>query len=216
MNMKKLELIWPGKDEPIKPEPRILIERSDLSNTAHDPGTQNMLIHGDNLMALKTLELQFAGKVKCVYIDPPYNTGAAFEHYDDNFEHSTWLNLMRPRLELLRKLLASDGSIWISIDDEEQAYLKVLCDEIFGRQNFVNNVIWQKKYSPQNDATWFSDSHDFILVYAKNKDIWRPNLLSRTSEMDKRYKNSEDEAELNLINKKLKFLLEQMLKMKYK
>ena len=144
---RKLELVWSGKDEPIKPEPRIFIERPEMSNVEHAPATQNMLIHGDNLMALKTLYYEgFSGKVKCVYIDPPYNTGAAFEHYDDNFEHSTWLNLMRPRLELLRKLLASDGSIWISIDDEEQAYLKVLCDEIFGRNNFVSTVIWEKKY----------------------------------------------------------------------
>ena len=190
--MKKLELIWPGKDKPAKPEPRILIERPDLSNTEHDPATQNMLIHGDNLIALKTLEHQFAGKVKCVYIDPPYNTGAAFEHYDDNFEHSTWLNLMMPRLELLRKLLADDGSIWISIDDEEQAYLKVLCDEIFGRNNFVSTVIWEKKYTIANDAKWLSDNHDFILVYAKNKEIWKLNRLERTEEMNKAYKNPDN------------------------
>ena len=191
---RKLELVWSGKDEPIKPEPRIFIERPEMSNVEHDPTTQNMLIHGDNLMALKTLYYEgFAGKVKCVYIDPPYNTGAAFEHYDDNFEHSTWLNLMRPRLELLRKLLASDGSIWISIDDEEQAYLKVLCDEIFGRNNFVSTVIWEKKYAPQNDAKWLSDNHDFILVYAKNKETWRPNLLPRTDEMNARYKNPDND-----------------------
>ena len=191
---RKLELVWSGKDEPIKPEPRIFIERPEMSNVEHDPATQNMLIHGDNLMALKTLYYEgFSGKVKCVYIDPPYNTGAAFEHYDDNFEHSTWLNLMRPRLELLRKLLASDGSIWISIDDEEQAYLKVLCDEIFGRNNFVSTVIWEKKYAPQNDAKWLSDNHDFILVYAKNKETWRPNLLPRTDEMNARYKNPDND-----------------------
>ena len=140
---KKLELIWPGKDDPIQPEPRILIERPDLSNTTKAPDTQNMLIHGDNLMALKALEHQYAGKVKCIYIDPPYNTGAAFEHYDDNFEHSTWLNLMRPRLELLRKLLTEDGSIWISIDDDEGHYLKVLCDEIFeNRYIFANSIFF--------------------------------------------------------------------------
>ena len=191
---RKLELVWPGKDDPIKPEPRILIERPELSNIKHDPATQNMLIHGDNLMALKTLYYEgFSEKVKCVYIDPPYNTGAAFEHYDDNFEHSTWLNLMRPRLELLRRLLSNDGSIWISIDDEEQAYLKVLCDEIFGRNNFVSTVIWEKKFSPQNDAKWLSDNHDFILVYVKNKEIWRPNLLPRTDEMNARYKNPDND-----------------------
>lgn len=122
-------------------------------------------------------------------IDPPYNTGSAFEHYDDNVEHSQWLSLIKPRLEILRNLLSDNGSIWISIDDDEGHYLKVLCDEVFGRSNFVNTVIWEKKYSPQNDAKWLSDSHDFVLVYAKNKIDWRPNLLPRTKEMDARYKN---------------------------
>lgn len=150
-----------------------------------------MLIHGDNLLALKALEAEYSGRVKCIYIDPPYNTGNAFEHYDDGVEHSIWLSLMRERLELLHKLLAKDGSIWISIDDEEQAYLKVLMDEIFGRRNFVNNVIWEKKFSPQNDAKWLSDSHDFIIVYAKDKEIWRPNLLERSDKMDGRYKNPD-------------------------
>src|SRR5690606_15695486 len=116
-----------------------------------------------------------------------------FEHYDDGIEHSLWLSLMRPRLELLRNLLAEDGSIWISIDDDECHYLKVLCDEVFGRRNFVSNVIWEKKYSPQNDAKWLSDSHDHILVYAKNKEIWRPNLLPRTEEMNARYKNPDND-----------------------
>lgn len=153
----------------------------------------NMLIHGDNLLALKALEQDYAGKVKCIYIDPPYNTGNAFEHYDDGVEHSQWLNLMKPRLVLLRNLLSNDGSIWISIDDDESHYLKVLCDEVFGRRNFVSNVIWEKKYSPQNDAKWLSDSHDHILVYAKNKEIWRPNLLPRTEDMDKRYKNPDND-----------------------
>lgn len=152
-----------------------------------------MLIHGDNLLALKALESRFAGKVKCIYIDPPYNTGSAFEHYDDNFEHSTWLNLMRPRLELLRTLLTDDGSIWISIDDDEGHYLKVLCDEVFGRNNFVNTVIWEKKFAPQNDAKWLSDNHDFILLYARNKGIWKSNLLPRTDEMNSRYKNPDND-----------------------
>ncbi len=152
-----------------------------------------MLIHGDNLLALKALEQDYAGKVKCIYIDPPYNTGNAFEHYDDGVEHSQWLNLMKPRLVLLRNLLSTDGSIWISIDDDESHYLKVLCDEVFGRRNFVSNVIWEKKFSPQNDAKWLSDSHDHILVYAKNKEIWRPNLLPRTDEMDSRYKNPDND-----------------------
>ncbi|WP_239257376.1 site-specific DNA-methyltransferase, partial [Listeria ilorinensis] len=128
-----------------------------------------------------------------IYIDPPYNTGYAFEHYNDNLEHSTWLSLIKPRIEILRNLLSIDGSIWISIDDDEGHYLKVLCDEIFGRKNFINTVIWEKKFSPQNDAKWLSDSHDFILVYAKNKEVWRPNLLPRTSEMDSRYKNLDND-----------------------
>jgi adenine-specific DNA-methyltransferase len=152
-----------------------------------------MLIHGDNLLALKALEQDYAGKVKCIYIDPPYNTGNAFEHYDDGVEHSLWLSLMKPRLDILRNLLSNDGSIWISIDDDESHYLKVLCDMVFGRNNFINNVIWEKKYSPQNDAKWLSDSHDHILVYARNIDVWRPNLLPRTAEMDQRYKNPDND-----------------------
>lgn len=189
----KLELTWYGKDEPIRVEPRLLIENAALSNTASDPDTQNMLIHGDNLLALKALESKYAGQVKCIYIDPPYNTGSAFEHYDDNLEHSQWLNLMRPRLEILWRLLSEEGSLWISIDDDEGHYLKVLCDDVFGRNSFVSTVIWEKKFSPQNDAKWLSDSHDFILVYAKNKEVWRPNLLPRTTDMDSRYKNPDND-----------------------
>ena len=212
--MNKLELMWVGKYEKenqVRPEPRILIENSEYSYSAAPKAEEqmsfdtlnqdspkcyhdNLLIHGDNLLALKSLEQDYAGKIKCIYIDPPYNTGSAFEHYDDNLEHSTWLSLMKPRLELLRNLLAEDGSIWISIDDDEQAYLKVLCDEVFGRMNFVCSVIWEKKYSPQNDAKWLSDSHDFIMVYAKNKSIWRPNLLPRTDEMNSRYKNPDNDS----------------------
>jgi len=190
-HLQKLELTWIGKGEEPKLEPRILIENPEYSYG--DPNNENMLIHGDNLLALKALEQDFAGKIKCIYIDPPYNTGNAFEHYDDGIEHSLWLSLMKPRLELLRNLLAEDGSIWISIDDDECHYLKVLCDEVFGRRNFVSNVIWEKKYSPQNDAKWLSDSHDHILVYAKNKEIWRPNLLPRTEEMNARYKNPDND-----------------------
>ena len=190
-NYNKLELCWPGKDLEIKPEPRVLIEDPEKSYGESDTG--NMLIHADNLLALKALEQNFAGKIKCIYIDPPYNTGNAFEHYDDGLEHSMWLNLMKPRLELLYKLLSNEGSIWISIDDDECHYLKVYCDELFGRKNFVSNVIWEKKFSPQNDTKWLSDSHDHILVYAKNKDVWRPCLLRRTVEMDNRYKNPDND-----------------------
>lgn len=189
----KLELTWVGKDKEVKIEPRILIEKPDLSNTDRDIDTENMLIHGDNLLALKALESKFAGKIKCIYIDPPYNTGYAFSHYDDNLEHSIWLGLMKPRLEILRNLLTEDGSLWISIDDDEQAYLKVLCDEIFGRSNFVCCIIWQKKFAPQNDAKWLSDNHDYILVYAKCKEIWRPNLLPRSDEANARYSNPDND-----------------------
>lgn len=189
---QKLELTWIGKDQELKLEPRILIEDPDKSYG--DKSTENMLIHGDNLLALKALEQDFTGRIKCIYIDPPYNTGSAFEHYDDNLEHSTWLSLMKPRLEILKKLLDKDyGSIWISIDDDESHYLKVLCDDVFGRSNFVANVIWEKKFSPQNDAKWLSDSHDHILVYSKNKMVWRPNLLPRTDEMDARYLNLDSD-----------------------
>jgi len=190
-NKQKLELTWIGKGDEPKLEPRILIENAEFS--FGDPNSGNILIQGDNLLALKALEQDYAGKIKCIYIDPPYNTGNAFEHYDDGIEHSLWLNLMKPRLVLLRNLLSNNGSIWISIDDDESHYLKVLCDEVFGRNNFVSNVIWEKKFSPQNDAKWLSDSHDHILVYAKNKNGWRPNLLPRTDEMDSRYKNPDND-----------------------
>lgn len=187
----KLELTWVGKYDEEKPvEPRIFIEDKDKSYG--DLDSENMLIHGDNLIALKALQQDFAGKIKCIYIDPPYNTGSAFEQYDDNLEHSIWLQFMKDRLVLLKELLAEDGSIWISIDDDEQAYLKVLCDEIFGRQNFVANVIWEKKYTVANDAKWLSDNHDFILVYALNKEEWHPNRLPRTAEMNKAYKNPDN------------------------
>ena len=187
----KLELTWVGKYEEEKLEPRILIE--DKSKSYGNSDTENMLIHGDNLLALKALEQQYRGKIKCIYIDPPYNTGSAFAQYDDNLEHSIWLSMIKKRLLILKELLAEDGTIWISIDDDEQAYLKVLCDEIFMRSNFVSNIIWEKKFSPQNDAKWLSDSHDFILVYAKNKEKWKPNLLPRTAGMDSRYKNPDND-----------------------
>lgn len=190
----KLELTWYGKDEPIRVEPRLLIENTVLSNTAADPDTQNMLIHGDNLLALKALESKFAGQVKCIYIDPPYNTGSAFEHYDDNLEHSQWLNLMRPRLEILWRLLSEDGSLWISIDDDEQAYMKVLCDELFGRSSFIASIIWQKRTSPDMRAV-ISDGHDYVLVYAKDKDLFKQvrNRLPLSEEQRKSYKNPDND-----------------------
>ncbi len=192
MNHKpKLELTWIGKDQQPKLEPRILIE--DQEKSYGEKNTENMLIYGDNLLALKALEQDFTGKIKCIYIDPPYNTGSAFEHYNDNLEHSTWLNLMEPRLNILKNLLHSnEGSIWISIDDDECHYLKVLCDEVFGRKNFINSIIWEKKTAPQANSLWFTDIHDHILVYAKNKELWRPNLMPRTVEQDARYNRTDD------------------------
>lgn len=156
-----------------------------------DSETENMLIQGDNLEALKALLPYYAGQVKCIYIDPPYNTQSAFEHYDDNLEHSIWLSTIYPRLEMLRDLLADDGSIWITLDDNELAYFKVIADEIFGRNNFVSIVVWQKKVSPANDALWFSGDHDYIVVYAKDKLFWRPNRLPRNAEQTKYYTNPD-------------------------
>lgn len=189
----KLELTWVGKGQEMKLEPRILIENPKLSNTEKDKDTENMLIHGDNLLALKALESKYAGEIKCIYIDPPYNTGSAFEHYDDNLEHSIWLGLMRERLKLLYSLLDNSGTLWISIDDDEQAYLKVLCDEIFGRVNFVTCVLWQKIHSIKNDAKYLSVNHDYILVYAKDKEKIQFNLLPRTEEMNARYTNPDND-----------------------
>jgi adenine-specific DNA-methyltransferase len=195
---QKLELTWIGKENRAKLEPRILLEEPERSYHAAQRVTDsdiydNLLIQGDNLLALKALESDYAGKVKCIFIDPPYNTGSAFEHYDDGIEHSLWLSLIRERLEILKRLMAVDGSLWITIDDNEAHYLKVLCDEVFGRANFVANVIWQKKFSPQNDAKWISNSHDHILCFAKDKSIWRPNSLPRSGAMDERYKNPDND-----------------------
>ncbi len=168
----KLELTWYGKENEPKIEPRLLIENKELSNTENDPQTENMLIHGDNLLALKALENKYAGKVKCIYIDPPYNTGSAFEHYDDNLEHSQWLSLMKPRLELLKNLLCDNGCIFLQIDDEEQAYLKVLCDEVFGRNNFVNMISVNMKNtagaSGGGEDKRLKKNCEYILIYSKN------------------------------------------------
>ena len=158
-----------------------------------DPATENMLIQGDNLDALKALLPYYAGRVKCIYIDPPYNTRSAFEHYDDNLEHSKWLSMTYPRLELLRELLAEDGSIWVSIDDNEGHYLKIIMDEIYGRKNFIANVIWQKKFAPQNDATLIDANHDHILSFAKNIRCCIFSLLPRSETMNSRYKNPDDD-----------------------
>jgi adenine-specific DNA-methyltransferase len=156
-----------------------------------DEDTANMLIEGDNVEALKALLPYYGGQVKCAFLDPPYNTTSDFEHYDDNLEHSQWLSMMYPRLELTRELLKDDGAVFITVDDNESHYLKVIMDEIFGRKNFVANAVWQKKYTVANDAKWFSSTHDHVLIYAKNKDKWFPNRLGRSAEMDARYKNPD-------------------------
>lgn len=194
---QKLELTWIGKEERPKIEPRILLEDSDLSYHASQrvtPGDifDNRLIFGDNLLALKALEQEFAGRLKCIFIDPPYNTGSAFTNYDDGLEHSIWLSLMRDRLAIIRRLLSDDGSLWIAIDDNEAHYLKVMCDEIFGRENFVASIVWQKADSPRNSARQFSVDHDYILVFSKNPD-WVPQRLPRTELANSIYSNPDDD-----------------------
>ena len=184
--------------------------------------SENLYIEGDNLEVLKLLQETYLGKVKMIYIDPPYNTGNDFV-YEDNFAqsaadymdnsgqydeegnrlvtntesngrfHTDWLNMIYPRLKIAKDLLADDGVVFISIDDSEQGNLKKICDDIFGECNFVNTVIWEKRYSPQNAVQWFSENHDFILVYAKNKMIWHPQLLERTDEMNARYTNRDND-----------------------
>ncbi len=190
----RLELTWYGKDEPILVEPRLLIENKELSNCALAMDTENMLIHGDNLLALKALEKKFVGQVKCIYIDPPYNTGSAFEQYDDNLEHSQWLNLIRPRLEILWCLLSEEGSLWISIDDDERDYLKVLCDEVIGRRYFLTSIVWQKRYSRENRES-IGDSHEYILIYVKDKEMFKAtrNFLPLAEKQLKAYKNPDND-----------------------
>jgi len=171
MMANKLELTWIGKDEPMNIEPRLLIERPELSNTEKDPETQNMLIHGDNLLALKALLPQYAGKIKCIYIDPPYNTGEAFDEYDDNVEHSVWLQLMRARLHLLWRLLADDGVIFVQLNDDEMNYCKVLMDEVCGRSNFINLIVVKTKNSSGasggGEDKRLKKNVEFIICYAK-------------------------------------------------
>ena len=196
---QKLELTWVGKDERPKLEPRILIEDPDKSYHAKvrqgdDDIFDNILIKGDNLLALKALEQDYAGKVKCIYIDPPYNTGSAFEHYDDGLEHSLWLSLLRDRLSILWKLLSDDGSIWITIDDNEGHYLKVLCDEEFGRNNFVGSFVWENFYGRSNAAA-ISPAHNYILVYSPKGNNWKHvrNLLPRDEKSASKYKNKDND-----------------------
>lgn len=186
----KLELTWIGKDKQPQLEPRILIE--DAGKSYGDKNAPNMLIHGDNLLALKALEQDFAGRIKCIYIDPPYNTGSAFEHYDDGIEHSLWLSLMRDRFEILRRLLRADGSIWVNIDDNEGHYCKVLMDEVFGRENFRANITWQRKYSVSNNFKGIATICDYILVFSKSA-AFQNNLLPRSQESIDRYANPDND-----------------------
>ncbi len=193
----KLELTWIGKDNRPRLEPRLLIEDDTFSHHAsarrESDIFDNVLIRGDNLLALKALESSARSSVKCIFIDPPYNTGSAFTHYDDGVEHSAWLTLLRDRLVALRELLAEDGSIWISLDDNEAHYFKVMADEVFGRSNFIDTIVWQKVYTVKNSARHFSSMHDYILVYAKNAEAWTRRLLPRSSELDASYKNPDND-----------------------
>ena len=193
----KLELTWYGKDEPIKVEPRLLIENAALSNTSLASDTENMLIHGDNLLALKALEQKYAGKVKCIYIDPPYNTGNAFDKYDDSIEHSIWLSLMECRFKYLYFLLKKDGFLFVNLDEQEHAYAKILLDGIFGRENYIGDIIWQKRKGGGNDSRYLALDHDYILVYAKDASKethpqkWR---TAQSIEYLKRYKEIDEDG----------------------
>lgn len=157
-----------------------------------DRDTGNMLIHGDNLDALKALLPYYAGKVKCIFIDPPYNTKSAFEHYDDNLEHTQWLAMMYPRLEMLRNLLSEDGSIWVTIDDNEAHYLKVIMDEVFGRKNFVANALWQKRTSP-DARIQMGAAHDHLIMYARENSKLNLKKLTLSGEQAKNFKNPDND-----------------------
>ncbi|WP_287799499.1 site-specific DNA-methyltransferase [Acidiphilium sp.] len=196
---QRLELTWVGKDNRPRLEPRILLEDPEKSYHAKHRVTDddifdNRLIFGDNLLALKALEQEFAGKVKCVFIDPPYNTGSAFAHYDDGLEHSIWLGLMRDRMEIIRKLLSEDGSLWVTLDDNEAHYFKVMCDEVFGRQNFVASAVWENFYGRSNAAA-ISPSHNYVLIYSPLGQQWRfkRNLLPRDEAAASKYKNADND-----------------------
>ena len=216
---------WPGKADCFKtiqqPSLGTLLPRRDES--VNFDTTENLIIEGDNLEVLKLLQKSYLGKVKMIYIDPPYNTGNEFI-YPDNYSeslhtyleytgqvdsegrkfstnsetdgrfHSKWLNMMYPRLYLARNLLSEDGTLFISIDDHEYPNLKMLCDQVFGEENFVANIIWQKVFSPKNTAQYFSDDHEYVLLYAKSKDRWRPELLARSEESIARYLNPDNDS----------------------
>lgn len=221
---ERYQLNWPGKRESLLAAnaPIAKTFRPCREESVDFDSTKNLFIEGDNLDGLKLLQETYLGKVRAIYIDPPYNTGNDFVYQDDFSQnvddflinsnqkdstgnrlisnpesngrfHSDWLSMMYPRLRLARNLLRDDGAIFISIDDNEQANLKRICDEVFGEENFVSTIVWEKRYSPQNAVKWFSESHDFIVVYAKNKNNWYPNLLERSDEMNARYKNPDND-----------------------
>ena len=187
-------LHWLTREQDLKAaanaEYRLLVEEEKYSYG--DPDTGNLIVQGDNLEALKALLPFYAGQVKCIYIDPPYNTGSAFEHYDDNMEHTLWLSMMYPRLKLLKHFLREDGVIWVSIDDRESHYLKVILDEIFGRMNFFANIIWQHSIQGKNDAKTISNHHNHLIVYQKS-DKFNRKLLERTAEHNVNYKNPDND-----------------------
>lgn len=186
-------LQWLSREKDLRAAGRAPYRLLEEAERHGDASARNMLIQGDNLEALKALLPYYAGKVKCIYIDPPYNTRSAFAHYDDNLEHTRWLSMMYPRLELLREFLGEEGSIWVSCDDNEGHYLKVIMDEVFGRKNFIDTVIWQKIYTIKNSAKYFSGMHDYIFIYSKNKDLFHVNLILRDEKSNKRYSNPDND-----------------------
>lgn len=189
----RLELTWVGKYEEKEIEPRILIE--DKSKSYGNPENDNMLIHGDNLIALKALESEYQNSIKCIFIDPPYNTGNAFDKYDDGIEHSIWLDLMYRRYILLHSLLKQDGVLFVSLDEQEHAYSKVLLDAVFGRENYIGDIIWQKRKGGGNDSRFIALDHDYILVYAKDaskEQHPKQWLTSQSEKYLKRYKEIDE------------------------
>jgi adenine-specific DNA-methyltransferase len=193
-----LELTWIGKEHRPRLEPRVLLEDPARSYHAKHRFAKgdlfdNRLIFGDNLLALKALEAEFAGKIKCVFIDPPYNTGNDNLGYPDGIEHSLWLSMMRNRLEMIWRLLARDGVLWVTIDDNEMPYLRVLLDEVFGRSNFIAQVVWQKVYSVKGSARFMSEMHDYVVVYAKDTEHFQMKLLPRSEKSNKLYKNPDND-----------------------
>jgi adenine-specific DNA-methyltransferase len=196
---QKLELTWIGKENRPRLEPRILLEEQSLSyhathRVSNNDSFDNRLIFGDNLLALKAIEHEFSGKIKCIYIDPPYNTGAAFSHFEDGTEHSIWLSLIKERLMILWRLLSSDGTLWVSIDDYEMPYLRVVMDEVCGRRSFLATNVWQKRYSRENREA-IGDVHEYIVAYAKDPAVFKKtrNLLPLTNDQIKVYKNPNND-----------------------